>query len=703
MTHAAEMRSSGAVPARLNRFVGRGSELDDLLALLVRDRQVTVTGPGGSGKTSLAMALAAAEVDARGRARMVELATTHGREAVIRSLFESFAVAVEDEVVGMRRVRSVIGTDPMLLVIDNAEHVVAPVAWIVGQLGSLPHLRIVVTSRTPLRTSTEHVWLIPPLRPSDAAELLRDRTRAELTDDEVEQVCRAADGLPLAIELVAAQFASMGVERVIGHLSRLHAVAGNGGPDRHHSIAAALEASYTSLGRASRTTFRALSVPAGGCGIDLARDCAGLADGIGHALDGLVVSSLISATRSRYRMVEPVRQYAAELLDRAGEREIVEARFVQSITTFAAQAAAGWFTDPGHWSHMVKAERANIVQAIDIAIGRGMNEDALRIVARLGAQWGTFQTELGYRLSRRVLDSCQGTEQPRLVGRALASTANLGSLLEPSGDWAPMFERAVDVLDGCGDRKGLGMALYWYARFGADVSVLDRAIDVAEDADNASLLAWSLMNKATILVEHGHPLPPSLVLLERAQSVARDAGLPVVLATALMRTVSCREAGRIPGDGVVVADDLGRAADEAEAIMRELGNDWQRYEVAVLQARLRLVTLDVAAAVPFVREAIDRAVACRSGALVAEAIRLAASVTTYSGRPGDAASLTELAATVAGRPVVTDRNAGTEAWNPRWHPFFWVQLHLANDETANESVYVGRLEHAETEALALLG
>jgi hypothetical protein len=247
------------------------------------------------------------------------------------------------------------------------------------------------------------------------------------------------------------------------------------------------------------------------------------------------------------------------------------------------------------------------------------------------------------------------------------------------------------------------MALYWYARFSADVSILDRAIDVAEDNDNPSLLAWSLMNKATVLVERGHPLAPSLVLLERAQSVARDAALPVVLATALMRTVSCRQAGQTPGDDVVVADDLRSAADEAEAIMLALGNDWQRYEVAVLEARLRLVTLDVVAAVPFVREAIDRAVACRSGPLVAEAIMLAAHVTTYSGRPDDAAALTELAATVAGKPVRNDRNAGTEVWNPRWHPFFWVQLHLANDETANESAYLGRLEDAETAALAVLG
>ncbi len=588
------------LPVSLTSLIGRESERAEVAAALTGDgRLVTLTGPGGVGKTRLALQVAADCLDLfPDGVWWVELAALeHGgcvADVIVLALglVESASVSPLDQLVaGLARWQA-------LLVLDNCEHVLDDAARVVdGLLRGCRHLTVLTTSREPLATPGETVWPVPTLPVADADEpvasvlgyaavrLFVERARQARPGFIVDQrnvaavgeVCRRLDGIPLALELAAARVRSMPIQDIVGGLDdrfRLLTGGARTALPRHRTLDACLAWTYDLLSDVEQRVFRLLSVFVGGFTADAAAVVAGVdryecADVLTHLVDKSVVQ--LDDRSDRYLMLETMRQYAAALLDQAGEREIVETRFVRSITTFVARAAAGWFTDPGQWSDVVKTERANIMQAIDVALGCGMTDDALRIVARLGPQWGTFQTELGYRQSRRVLDSCHGTEQPRLVGRVLASTANLGSLLEPSGDWAPMFERAVDVLEACDDRKALGSALYWYARFTSDVSVLDRAIDVAEDDGNALLLAWSLMNKATVLIERGGDLPDSLILLERARSIARDADLHVVLATALMRTVSCRVRGPEPGRGEAVADDVRRDADEADAIMRDLG------------------------------------------------------------------------------------------------------------------------------------
>jgi predicted ATPase/DNA-binding CsgD family transcriptional regulator len=700
--HTAELRDVGAVPGRLNSFVGRRQELDDVVALLRNDRLVTIVGPGGSGKTSLAIALAAAEVEAGGRVRVVELAARRGRTHVADALFEAFGVETADERVGIRRIRALVGSEPMLIVVDNAEHVVGPVVWLIGQLESVAGLRMVVTSRSPLHTTREHVWVIPPLRPSDAAELLRARVSAELSDDEVTGVCAAADGLPLAIELIAAQFSSTRVDRVMEHLDRVHALSAPGGLERHRSVAAALDASYELLGDRARGVFRALSVPVDGCAFDVARACAGVDDGFDDSLDELVVSSLIDYTRGRYRMVEPVRQYAEELLDQHGERDGVEARFVESIAELGRQAASGRAQNAAQWDTTIKRERSNIDHAVDLAIRHGPLDNGLRIVARLGQHWTTVNTAVGYRLSRLVLDACQGNEPSRLVGRAMASTANLGSLLEHDGEWTSMFERAIELLDAAGDRSGLTNALYWFGRYNGDVATVERTIEIAEETGNELTLAWSLINKATLLAEHGATFTACLPLFERAGAIGQNNSLPLLRAAALMRTVSCHELGYAPDAERVLDQDIASLAAEAETIVRAFGDDWQKYEMVMLQARLRLAVFELDEALPYVREAMQLAADANAGPLLAEAIALAATLAHLAVRPDDSASLIELATTVAGRRIEGERASLTTAWNTRWHPFFRVRVHDPADGSLSELDSLSRLQSTQAEARKLL-
>ena len=164
VNHARDIPDELTIPYRWTSFVGRGNELDDLGHLLENHRWLTIIGPGGSGKTSLAIALAAGHLRARGRVRFVDLVPVRTPDGVVDAVCDSFGVVARDGRVGLRRVRQLIGDDPLLLVIDNADPVREPVTVVIGELAPLSNLTTVVTSRSPLRSADEHVWVIPPLR-----------------------------------------------------------------------------------------------------------------------------------------------------------------------------------------------------------------------------------------------------------------------------------------------------------------------------------------------------------------------------------------------------------------------------------------------------------------------------------------------------------------------------------------------------------
>lgn len=329
------------VPVPATRLIGRDDLLVHVLDCCGTGRLVTLVGPGGVGKTRLALAVAGRLRDARpdGSVVFCELAAADPATAVDTVAAALGVDARPGEPMGNRLV-SMLADLPVVLVLDNCEHVLEPVADLaVTLLAGCPRLTLVVTTRERLRVPGEQVVPIAPLdavgEAAPAAELFIERARAAApgfdpgSGEEVAEIVRRLDGLPLAIELAAARLhthdlaeVASGLDRRVAFLSTGYRTAG-----RHASLGAAIDWSYGLLEPDLRRTFASLSVFAGPFGV---RDAAAVAPGDPHtveeALTGLVERSLLQRTGRRYLMLETLREFGAEQLEATGQRDEVAER-----------------------------------------------------------------------------------------------------------------------------------------------------------------------------------------------------------------------------------------------------------------------------------------------------------------------------------------------------------------------------------------
>ena len=702
LEHTAELQRASAVPARLTSFIGRHRELDDLGVLLRSARLVTVIGAGGSGKTSLALAFAGRSLDRSEQVKFVQLDSVRTPSGVVAAVLGAFDIAETDAAKGFRDLRSRFDTASIVLVIDNAEHVTRAVVSCIDELAAMPQLRILVTSRRPLQRRDEHIYAIPPLRDDEAADLVRSRARVPLDDAAIDSISAAADGLPLALELVAAQISVVGSERLTEQLEHIHHVTVGDQHDRHRSVAAALASSYVIVSPPSRTVLRALSVAVGGCNADLAKATAGSPAGFEASLDELATSSLVAVERGRYRMVEPVRQYAAELLDEASETDEAGLRFIHGVIELVSRANAEAYTNPDRARSTLSAERTNIRHAIELALDGDHLDEALRILHRLGTYWSSTDTPNGVVLSRQVLAASARRPHDHLYGRALATTANLESLLSPDGDWPQKFVTAIQTLEACGDRRGLALALFNKARVLADEAAYAAAIDVAAELDDPTLLTWSLLNRATLLVQTGRADREPIEMIDRAIDLARQHELPTVLATALMRKVSAQQHGYHPTAATTTDTPFEQLLTEATMLVNDNGGQWLRIELLLLQARTHLLARRDDAAAPLLTEALDLAVGARSGPLLAEVISLAASRARLAGDEDAVARLLELAGGVIGTPYPGERARVTANWHTSWHPWHHNRIHQPPGQHTTQARHLAHLDNVRRAAVEII-
>ncbi len=331
----------GNLPLLTSSFVGRGAELASVAAALRSHRLVTLTGVGGVGKTRLALQAAAdATPQFPDGVWLTELAAAATPEAMSHLVAAALGVLPRPQMTMEGSIVDFLRTRRLLLVLDNCEHLLDAVADLADAvLAAAPDVRILATSREGLGITAEHVR---PLRSlsvsgddpaaSDAVALFRDRARAADPDFAVEgsaaaavvEVCRRLDGIPLAIELAAARVASMGPAEIAGHLDeRFRLLTGQRGRvERHQTLRAALEWSYSLLKDAERTVFYRLGVfPASFDEAAAIAVCTGRDvdrwDVI-EALASLVAKSMVGMERSegaaRYRLLETLRHYARDRL-----------------------------------------------------------------------------------------------------------------------------------------------------------------------------------------------------------------------------------------------------------------------------------------------------------------------------------------------------------------------------------------------------
>jgi predicted ATPase/DNA-binding SARP family transcriptional activator len=414
------------LPATWDEMVGRDDDVAELRTVLDSARLVTLTGPGGVGKTRLAIETARRLVDVmRDGVWLVELAAVDGhRDHPIGELAElvTTALALHDDTPNaaadpIDRIADAVADRQVLLLLDNCEQIVEPVAELVAALlRRAPGLRVLATSREPLGLRGEVVRPVPALDlPAEAADpagsaavrLFVSRAAAAapgfaLTPanaDVVASVCRRLDGLPLALELAAARVRTLGLAELAARLDDRFRVLGSGprdAPRRQRTLRAVMDWSWEPLSESERAVLRRLAVTADCCTAGLAEKvCAGHPIGEGDVLEllaRLVDRSLVMPVDQggaiRYRLLETVAAYAGERLRETGEEEAAQLQYALACAELAEQAAERLRgPDQQEWLQRLDAEAANMRGALDIAVARSDAALALRLVRALTWYW----------------------------------------------------------------------------------------------------------------------------------------------------------------------------------------------------------------------------------------------------------------------------------------------------------------------------
>ena len=401
-----------ALPVPMTTLLGR----DDLLAVALRAlgarRLVTLTGPGGAGKTRLAVAVGHGH--AAPAARFVDLGAVESPGGIPGAVAAALGVRSGDASGPLDGLVAGVGAEPVLLVLDNCEHLLAGCRELVGRLlAGCPQLRILATSRVALRLPAELVLPVPPLASPTpgtghtiaglaahpATRLFLERAQArsgrpvpESSADDVARLCAELDGLPLAIELAAARTSLLSVGEIIARTRadlRLLRSPDPTTPGRHRTLTAAVESSVAQLAEPARALFDRLAVFAGGFDADAAEAMCG--PGAGDALADLVEASLLTPddgdaeSATRYRMLVPIRRHALSRLTAAGGEPAARrdhARYVVRLAERADAQLRGAAQE--RWLHRLRAEAANLrAAAAWLAAEPGDRYGDLRLAAAL--------------------------------------------------------------------------------------------------------------------------------------------------------------------------------------------------------------------------------------------------------------------------------------------------------------------------------
>ncbi|WP_240686731.1 ATP-binding protein [Amycolatopsis suaedae] len=550
------MRAAGAthdvLPAEVTTYVGRRAELSELRRLLGVSPVVTLTGPGGVGKTRLAQRAAAAVRAAfPGGLAFVELADLREPQLLVDTVAQRLGLGDRaarpriDVLVDHLRGRR------LLLVLDNCEHLVAACAQFVSTLTtSCPDLVVLATSRQSLAVAGEHVLPVPPLTvegsspallaQSDAVRLFVDRATAvvpsfRLTEDntaDVARLCRALDGLPLAIELAAVRLRSLSVGQLADRLDKrftLLTTGGSRGPSRHGTLRSLVDWSHELCTEQERLLWARASVFSGTFDLDAAEavcsgdglDTASVLDVIDRLLDKSILHRDDVEGVARYRMLETMRQYGAQRLRAAGDTEHYRRRHRDWFFELTRRFEAEWIS-PAQvtWISRLRREHANLRVALEFC---ATAPDEAAVGLRGLPPFKEYWIITGLTEGRLWLDKLLGVTGEDTPSRAHVLWIYAFYALV-QGD-LPAMERALAAATETADRDGDESALAYVdhvrayaALIGNDMATAATLFETAirsfrEQGDRPGEL-WSTFNHGLALSLSGH--------YERGRRILRD-------------------------------------------------------------------------------------------------------------------------------------------------------------------------------------
>jgi predicted ATPase len=588
---------------QVTSFVGRERELADLGRMLATSRLTTLVGVGGTGKTRLALQAAADAHDRyRDGAWLVELAPVGDPELTVAEIARALAVQQQAGQPAIDTITDYLRSKELLLLLDNCEHLIGAAADVVHRLlGNCPALRVLATSREPLGVEGEAVFAVPSLAlpaldeeqdvhravddeqvkradQSEAVRLFVERATATLPTFALDrsnvravvEICRRLDGIPLALELAAARVNVLSADEIaqgLGDRFRLLTGGRRTAVPRQRTLQALIDWSWDLLEEEDRRLLRRLAVFAGGWTLDAAaavtfgdaggedgaaaRSGDGVArfatiDGLGRLVDrSLVVADHAGSTR--YRMLETIRQYAADQLSTSGETVPLRDRHLRFFRGLALDAERGLDSEESPaWLRRLDAEIDNVRSALDWAFGT-RPEAGLETCVSLIRYWQarTMGSE-GHDRIIQAVDLVRALPEPdsapaRLVrlsrlARALSGAAVLASMggrpaTLPLGEEALAAARASADPVAVADALNVWMSLFANAPADSGVDwhpAADEAVNIATDLGDWGRLARIELSVA--MVEARFDPAAAERRLERATEAARRSGNPFEIA-----------------------------------------------------------------------------------------------------------------------------------------------------------------------------
>ena len=487
-------RKRANLPPQPTSFVGRDREIREVTELLRRSdvRLLTLTGLGGTGKTRLAIQVAAELLDdfADGVC-FLGLASLQDPEVVLTTAARALGVFASSREELAQNLGRLLRLRELLLIFDNFEHVIAAASLLADIAGTAPDVKLLVTSRAPLRLSAERVYPVSPLElpvgdedlehlmQCKSVELFETRARAvrpgfAVTPGNAEaiaDICRALDGLPLAIELAATRVGALPPAALRRRLDqRLELLTGGArdAPERQRTLRATIDWSYDLLEPADQRLFVRLAAFAGGCTIEAAQSVCGdgleVVDGLASLADKGLVRLEGTDEEPRFTMLETIREYAVERLETSEDASGLHRRHAQHFVAFAEEAEPNLFGIGSHteWLDRLEHDHDNLRAAMEWLASSGDTDLALRLAAAL---WRFWDLKGHLMEGRRLLDSAlRGDDQPTPArANALSGAADMALT---SGDLVAgrrLAEEALELHRALGDDWGTAFSLLMFA------------------------------------------------------------------------------------------------------------------------------------------------------------------------------------------------------------------------------------------------